>query len=143
MGRTRHHIVYTTFCGKATSARTAQCSGEAWAEETELAKTRSRDRAQRFGKLKMNTRASSAGRVAGLFFHLFIHSFNKNSLSIYSARPCADSGTTNMRSSSLGSSQPLGSGERNAVEKPGRGCYSAWEDPATRFQLLNLEWGGI
>lgn len=65
-------------------ARTAECGGEAWAEETELAKMQSGDRAQRFGKLKMNTRASSVRRVAGLFFHLFIHSFNKNSLSIYS-----------------------------------------------------------
>ena len=45
---------------------------------------RSGDRARRFGKVKMNTRGCSVRWVAGLFFHLFIHSFNMNSLSIYS-----------------------------------------------------------
>lgn len=53
-------------------ARTAQCGGEAWAEEAELAKTRSGDRARRFGKVKMNTRGSRVRWVTGLFFRLFI-----------------------------------------------------------------------
>ena len=92
MRRAHHQAVTETFCGNVTSklrhevSESAQCSGEAWAEGTVLAKTQKGDRAWRFGKVKMNTYSSSRGWIAGLFFHLFIHSFNKNSLSVYSCQ---------------------------------------------------------
>lgn len=92
MGRAHHQAATEPFCGHVTSklrrevSESAQCSGEAWAEGTVLAKTQKGDRAWRFGKVKMNTRSSSIGWIAGLFFHLFIHSFNKNPSSVYSCQ---------------------------------------------------------
>lgn len=40
--------------------------------------------------------------------------------------------------SSLGSSQPLGSGEGNAVERPGPGCQSAQEDSSYKVPASKL-----
>lgn len=83
--------------------------------------------------------AKCVGWITGLFFHLFIHSFNKNLLSIYS---CQALHRPWLRSFS-GSSQPLGFGGRRAV----RGGLDQvavlprrTPTPATGSQTVSVKW---